>query len=236
MYGILTRGSLDAGPVSGHNSVMNLIGLLFQEPLLFVVIVGALLFTLSIHEFAHAYVGYRLGDPTAKNMGRLTVNPLAHIDPFGFLMILIVGFGYARPVPFNPFLLKYPKWGPALVAAAGPASNLVLGIFCSLIYGLLVPQLGVNNLLIVALFFLGQINFALKFFNLIPLPPLDGSKALLAVLSGSKYAQARRLLETQGPTLLIGVILLDIVFNIGVFSWIFGLTSGFFTFFSRLFS
>jgi len=111
-----------------------------------------------------------------------------------------------------------------------------LGIFCSLIYGLLVPQLGVNNLLIVALFFLGQINFDLMFFNLIPLPPLAGSKALLAVLSGSKYAQARRLLETQGPTLLIGVILLDIVFNIGVFSWIFGLTSGFFTFFSRLFS
>lgn len=235
MLGILTRGELDAGPLSRHNGAMNLLGLLFQEPLLFIVIVGALLFTLSVHEFAHAYVGYRLGDSTAKNMGRLTINPLAHIDPIGLLMILVVGFGYARPVPFNPFLLKYPKWGPALVAAAGPASNLLFGIFCSLLYGILVPSLGMNNLLTVALFFLGQINFALMLFNLIPLPPLDGSKALLAILSGPQYARVRHLLETQGPTLLIGLILLDIVFNVGVFSWIFSLTSGFFAFFSGLF-
>lgn len=211
---------------------MNLISLLFQEPLLFAVIIGALLLTLSFHEFAHAYVGYLLGDPTAQRMGRMTLNPLAHIDPIGFLMILLVGFGYARPVPFNPVLLKYRTWGPAFVAAAGPTSNLLLGIICAIAYGRLFPVLGPNNLLIIALFFLGIINFALLVFNLIPLPPLDGSKVLFSALSDHKYAHIRQFLESRGSIILLGLILIDIFLGIGIFSWIFSISNFLFSFFS----
>lgn len=199
---------------------MNLFQLLFQEPLFFVVIVGALVFTLSVHEFSHAWLGRLLGDRTAEREGRLTLNPLAHLDPFGFFLILIAGFGYAKPVPYNPYNLKYPIWGPALIAAAGPGSNLVFGFVCAFFYGLALPFFGNNNLLVAALWFLGHINFALMLFNLIPLPPLDGSKALLSALAGPQYRQARVWLEVQGPFLLLTLILMDAVLNIGIFSWI----------------
>jgi Zn-dependent protease len=199
---------------------MGLITLLFQEPLVFVVLLLALIFTLSVHEAAHAWVGNLLGDGTAKRMGRLTLNPLAHLDPMGFLLILFAGFGYAKPVPYNPYNLTYPRWGPALIAAAGPASNLIFGSICAIVYGLLWPSLGSNNLLTLSLWFLGHINFALMAFNLIPLPPLDGSKALLAALAGPQYDRIRFFLEIQGPNLLLGLILIDLVLNIGVFSWI----------------
>jgi len=199
---------------------MNLIQLLFQEPLFFVVIVGALVFTLSLHEFAHAWVGRLLGDRTAEREGRLTLNPLAHLDPFGFLLILFAGFGYAKPVPYNPYNLKYPVWGPALIAAAGPSSNFIFGLVFAFFYGITLPLLGHNNLLVAALWFLGHINFALLLFNLIPLPPLDGSKTLLSALAGPQYRQARVWLEVQGPYLLFLLIVVDAFLNIGVFSWI----------------
>ena len=199
---------------------MGLLSLLFQEPLLFFVLVGALVFTLSIHEASHAWVGSLLGDSTAKRMGRLTINPLAHLDPIGFLMILLVGFGYAKPVPYNPYNLTYPRWGPALIAAAGPLSNLLFGIVCSILYGFIEPNLGGDNLLVLTFWFLGHINFALMIFNLIPLPPLDGSKALLAVLAGPQHERARMMIETQGPTILFALIMVDLLLNIGVFSWI----------------
>ena len=204
---------------------MNLLSLLFTEPLVFLVIVSALVFTLSIHEFSHAWVARLLGDRTAEREGRLTLNPLVHLDPFGFLLILIAGFGYAKPVPYNPYNLKYPIWGPALIAAAGPGSNLVFGLVFAFLYGIFLPILGGNNLLIVAFGFLGQINFALMLFNLIPLPPLDGSKALLSALAAPKYHAVRVQLETQGPFLLLGLILLDSVLGLGVFSWILSISS-----------
>jgi len=199
---------------------MGLLSLLFQEPLLFFVLVGALVFTLSVHESAHAWVGDLLGDSTARRMGRLTLNPLAHLDPIGFLMILLVGFGYAKPVPYNPYNLKYPRWGPALIAAAGPLSNLIFGSVCAILYGFIEPNLGGENLLVLTFWFLGHINFALMIFNLIPLPPLDGSKALLAALAGPQHERARILIETQGPTILLALILVDLLLNMGVFSWI----------------
>src|SRR5688572_26107309 len=199
---------------------MNLLSLLFQEPLVFLVIVMALVFTLSIHEFFHAWVARLLGDRTAEREGRLTLNPLAHLDPFGFLLILLAGFGYAKPVPYNPYNLKYPVWGPALIAAAGPGSNLIFGFLFAFLYGIALPTLGGDNLLVIALWFLGRINFALMIFNLIPLPPLDGSKALLSALAGPQYQGVRIWLETQGPFLLLGLILLDAALGLGIFSWI----------------
>jgi Zn-dependent protease len=199
---------------------MNLLSLLVQEPLVFLVIVAALVFTLSVHEFSHAWVARLLGDRTAEREGRLTLNPLAHLDPFGFLLILLAGFGYAKPVPYNPYNLKYPVWGPAMIAAAGPGSNLFFGFLFAFLYGFAAPFLGPNNLLVAALWFLGRINFALMLFNLIPLPPLDGSKALLSALSGPQYQSARYWLETQGPILLLGLIILDAALGLQFFSWI----------------
>jgi Zn-dependent protease len=199
---------------------MGLISLLFEQPALFFVLIAALVFTLSVHEAAHAWVGSLLGDSTAERMGRLTLNPLAHLDPIGFLMILFVGFGYAKPVPFNPYNLKYPRWGPAIIAAAGPISNLLFGGLCAILYGFAEPSLGGDNLLVLTLWFLGHINFALMIFNLIPVPPLDGSKALLAALSGPGYEQARHFIETRGPNLLLILIIIDILLNVGIFSWI----------------
>lgn len=219
---------------------MGLLSLLAQEPLLFVVLVSALVLTLSVHEAAHAWVGSLLGDLTAKRLGRLTLNPLAHIDPIGFLMVLFVGFGYAKPVPFNPYNLRDQRWGPALIAAAGPGSNLILGTICAVAYGILAPILGASiaipwaqtNLLLLLLAWLGLINFALMAFNFIPIPPLDGSKVLLALLGGPQHARIRMFLETQGPSLLLLLIFLDIVLNLGIFSWIFGFASGLFVFLS----
>lgn len=208
---------------------MGLLSLLFEEPLVFVVLVGALLLTLSVHEFAHAYIGFRLGDPTAERMGRLTINPLAHIDPIGFLMVLLVGFGYAKPVPFNPSYLRDRIWGPAMIAAAGPFSNLLLGTACALIYRFVAPSLGPNNLLTFVLATLGVINFALMLFNLIPVPPLDGSKVLIAALSDSRFNQIRAFLELQGPYLLLMLILADIFLDLGIFAWIFGGSSALFS-------
>ncbi|MEI7512597.1 MAG: site-2 protease family protein [Candidatus Uhrbacteria bacterium] len=199
---------------------MGLLSLLSQEPVLFFVLVGALVFTLSVHEASHAWVGTLLGDSTAKRMGRLTLNPLAHLDPIGFLMILFVGFGYAKPVPYNPYNLKYPRWGPALIAAAGPLSNLIFGSVCAVLYGFMAPSLGSENLLVLTVWFLGRINFTLMAFNLIPLPPLDGSKALLAMLAGPQHERLRMQIETQGPNILFFLIIADMFLNIGVFSWI----------------
>lgn len=208
---------------------MNLLSLLSTEPLVFLVIVGALVCTLSVHEFFHAWVARLLGDHTAEREGRLTLNPLAHLDPFGFLLILIAGFGYAKPVPYNPYNLKYPIWGPALVAAAGPGSNLIFGLLFAFLYGVAGPILGENNLLVVACGFLGHINFSLMLFNLIPLPPLDGSKALLSAIAAPKYQMTRVWLETQGPFLLLGLILLDSVLGLGIFSWIPVISNWFFS-------
>jgi len=103
-----------------------LINLLFTSPLIFIILVLALLFSLSLHEFAHAYVAFKQGDPTAKHMGRLTLNPLAHLDPLGSLLLLFAGFGWAKPVPVNPLNMRDPKKGFALVAIAGPGMNFIL--------------------------------------------------------------------------------------------------------------
>ena len=100
------------------------LSLFIQSPIIFFIFILSILFALSVHEYGHAFAAYVLGDPTAKNMGRLTLNPLAHIDLFGFLFFLLVGFGWGKPVPFNPFNLRNKKYGPAIVALAGPLFNL----------------------------------------------------------------------------------------------------------------
>lgn len=143
-----------------------------------------------IHELAHGWAAYKLGDNTAKREGRLTFNPIAHIDPIGMIMILIFGFGYAKPVPVNMNNFKNPKSGMALTALAGPASNLIMA-FVSMFLHYIVSALGSSSLImqIISIFFFysAYINVSLGVFNLIPIPPLDGSKILAGVLPDRVY-------------------------------------------------
>lgn len=138
-------------------------------------VVITLMFAFTFHEFAHAYVAYKFGDMTAKNQGRLTLNPLQHLDPFGTLLILIAGFGWARPVPVNRFHFKRPRLAGVLVSVAGPLSNLVLASVGFIVfYGLksfgYVPSVNFTDFLNIFIY----LNVVLFIFNLLPLPPLDG--------------------------------------------------------------
>ncbi|MDP3985366.1 MAG: site-2 protease family protein [bacterium] len=200
------------------------LGLLSDQPIIFVVWVLAIIVALSVHEFSHALVGNLLGDSTARNQGRLTLNPLAHIDPIGFFMLLLVGFGWGKPVPFNPYNLKYPKWGPAIVGLAGPVANLV-GLLVSgvLLKALLFfGNIPFENLLVQFLLLLVVVNLVLLLFNLLPIPPLDGSKLFLSIFSAPHHARLRFLLETRGPLLLLGLIILDRLFGFNIFGRLFG--------------
>lgn len=149
---------------------------------------------LPVHEYAHALAAYKLGDKTARYSGRLTLNPLAHLDFVGSLMMLVAGFGYAKPVPvdMNNFKMKNKKVGTALTAFAGPLSNLILAFVFSLIYcGIFridYPTQGsVSHAIAVFCLYVTQINVSLAVFNLIPIPPLDGSRILTAFLPDRMY-------------------------------------------------
>ena len=148
--------------------------------------------TLPIHEFAHAFVADRLGDDTARLKGRLTINPLAHIDPLGAVMIFLVGFGYAKPVPVNPRRFKNPRGGMALTALAGPTSNLLMAFFFMILANLCnIAYLKTNGATVAYVatyffYFAATVNVSLAIFNLLPIPPLDGSR-IASLLIPSKY-------------------------------------------------
>ena len=157
------------------------------DPLNVIMQILAILFVifciLPVHEWAHGFVAYKLGDPTAKNSGRLTLNPLASFDPMGGLFILLFGFGWAKPVPVNPLYFKNRKAGMAVVALAGPLSNFLCAVIGGMIYLLLAAVFHVQSALLAVFFqYYILINVALAAFNLLPIPPLDGSKILGAFL------------------------------------------------------
>ena len=189
-----------------------------------------ILLGLTLHELAHAYAADRLGDPTPRNMGRLTLNPLKHIDPLGFLMLLIAGFGWAKPVMTNPNYYRRRRYGFAIVGLAGPVTNFLLGFVLLFVGYALVMRMGVDaqsramNVLWGAV----SINFALFVFNLIPIPPLDGFGILKDTLL-IKYANTQALwtLERYGSLLMLALLFTNIASTIIGFTnnylWQFGM-------------
>lgn len=165
--------------------------------IVFLLTVPSMLIALTFHEVAHGYVAYKCGDPTAKYMGRLTLNPIKHLDPIGTLLMLLVGYGWARPVPVNSRYFKNPRKGMALTALAGPVTNLILGFLGVVIYWLVnyfafdAIMLGTASPLVEAArlfaYYFAMLNLVFAVFNMIPLPPFDGSRIFLVFLPPRYY-------------------------------------------------
>lgn len=162
----------------------------------------SLVIAITIHEYSHSLTADKLGDPTPRSLGRLTLNPLKHLDPIGTIALIFFGFGWGKPVPIDPYNFQKPKRDEILVSLAGPGSNLVLALIISLV----VKFLPLNDVFTLFLSVLIQINVILAIFNLLPLPPLDGSKIFLNLLPIEKSIQWQEAFEKYG--LFLTVILL----------------------------
>ena len=193
-----------------------------------------LIFSIVIHEFSHGWVANHLGDPTARYMGRLTLNPIPHIDLMGSIIVPLIllisgtGFivGWAKPVPYNPYNLRDKKNGEMLVALAGPASNLLLAlVFGIIIRILLIQGIGMDSSIILFFSVIVFLNILLAIFNLVPIPPLDGSKVLFHFLPYS-MRNVREILERNGILFLIIFILFGFRFIVPVMFYLFVLTTG----------
>lgn len=197
----------------------------------FLVRVLALVLAITVHEFAHAWSANLLGDPTARLAGRLTLNPIAHLDPLGSLMMIVstftgVGIGWGKPTPVRPWRLRYgARLGNGLVALAGPVSNVLLATVLGMVLRMPLP---LPAWLAFALSSIVLMNLFIALFNLIPIPPLDGHSVLLGLLSLPKGRWAWRAseflvrLEAQGPLLLIGLLIITQFLGLPVLGWLVG--------------
>lgn len=196
-----------------------------------------ILLALTFHEYAHAYVAHRYGDDTAKQSGRLTLNPLRHLDPLGTIMIFLVQFGWAKPVPVNPYQLKNPKKDMLWISAAGPLSNMLLALVSGLLFRMLSDSAGTTERDAIAevfrlmVFLSMKINLALAVFNVLPIAPLDGSKILFGLLP-TRYGKFILALERYGPFILIGLIIFGRATGVSILG---RLIWPFVEFFSKLF-
>ena len=176
------------GAISAIDSIWE--GLDFSYLLSIVMSVIPSLICITLHELSHGLVAYRLGDDTAKKAGRLTLNPIRHLDPMGLLMMAVFRFGWAKPVPVNMYRFKNPKQGMAITALAGPVSNVIITLVFLLIYGALyIPLRGsaAGEYLLQMLELTAYISLSFAVFNILPIPPLDGSKVLFAAMSDESY-------------------------------------------------
>ena len=187
---------------------MGLLNLLLKDPLGFIIIAIPLLYAVIFHELAHGWVAYRMGDPTAKSLGRLSLNPLKHLDPLGTLMLFLFGFGWAKPVPVNFNLLRDRRMGMILVSAAGVTTNMLLAFIALFIYRLL--HLSQTSIAFELLYIFAKINIILAAFNLIPLPPLDGSKILMGFASQNVRNFLFRI-ERYGLIIIIALLYLGVL-------------------------
>ncbi|MBQ8975144.1 MAG: site-2 protease family protein [Oscillospiraceae bacterium] len=170
------------------------------------------LICITLHELSHGYVAYRLGDNTAKNAGRLTLNPIKHIDPVGLVVMLVARFGWAKPVPVDMRNFKDPKKGMAVTALAGPVSNVLIAVIAYVIYGAVFTVLydkTAGGVILTLLYTTGYLSISLAVFNIIPIPPLDGSKVLFALLPDRAYMKLMRY-ERYGFILLIIIVALGV--------------------------
>lgn len=192
-----------------------------------------IMFSLALHETAHGYVAYKCGDPTAYNLGRLTLNPIKHLDPIGFLCMLIFGYGWAKPVPINTRNFRDPKKGMAWSAVAGPAANLLLGVVSAALFAffyvlfLRVQVTGGSAFLINACYYTAvlfqlsaMLNFVFMIFNMIPVPPFDGSRFALAFLPPRAYFGIMKYERQIMFGLLIALLVIEQFFSFSPFSWL----------------
>ena len=197
-----------------------------------------ILLALTFHECAHAYVAHLYGDDTAKKSGRLTLNPLRHLDPLGTIMIFLVQFGWAKPVPVNPYNLRNPKKDMLWISAAGPLSNMLLALVSGLLFrlfsdlALTAERDTIPGLMVLMIFFSLKINLALAIFNILPIAPLDGSKILYGILP-PRFGKMIFALERYGPFILLGLIIFGRATGVSILG---RLIWPFVDFFSKLFA
>ncbi len=191
-------------------------------PLLAFLWIFVVVMSLSVHECCHALAGKLLGDTTAERAGRLTLNPFAHLDPVGFLMLLFIGFGWAKPVPYNPHALQHPIRDSVLIGLAGPASNILLALLSGAVFYMLVVSGIVSTTSMLAIFLVLTvfINGILAAFNVIPLPPLDGSKIVDAILAATRQHELAAMFTRFGSLLLLGLVIVSSTSNIPIFDFI----------------
>lgn len=184
----------------------------------YLTVIPAALIAITFHEMSHAYTAYLLGDPTAKSRGRLSLNPLSHLDPIGFICMVFFGFGWAKPVPIDPRYLKKPKLGMAITALAGPVSNFLMGFAAILIYVFVTLSQPGRVLAAMAAFFrvFASLNVGLGVFNLLPVPPLDGSKIMFLFLPNRAVAWFYRY---EGYIRLGLLLCLYLGFMDGIIGW-----------------
>lgn len=168
----------------------------------------AILIGLSFHEWGHAYAAYKRGDPTARNLGRMTVDPFAHIDPIGFISLLVLGFGWAKPVPVNTRNFKSPRKDELIVSLAGIIVNLILGVVFFAAWWLL-QSLNINDIVLVIIEYCFAINFGLAVFNLLPIPPLDGYHVAQCLFLNGKTYRVFQFMEKYRYIIIIAVLALN---------------------------